>query len=113
MAGVVPITDSRWRDDITLYEEGDEPNAEQAKNRIETEQRRKRSLMEKGQLQHKPLFFEKIDHPQLSQTQHLIKHNEEKPIQYRLITGEKGYWERRKRGDWSDLPYLWGPPDEE
>ena len=63
MRGVIPISDSRWRDDIVRFEEGDEENSETIKNVIEGEQRRKRNLQDKGLLTHKPLFFEKIDHP--------------------------------------------------
>ena len=24
---------------------------------------------------------------------------------------KNGYWERRNRGDWDDIPFLWGPPE--
>lgn len=37
MHGVIPITDSRWRDDIVYFEEGDEDTSENIKNRIEGE----------------------------------------------------------------------------
>ena len=33
-------------------------------------------------------------------------------IQYELLEGGNGYWERRERGDWQDMPNLWGPFDE-
>jgi len=31
------------------------------------------------------------------------------PVFWEMIEGEKGYWARRERGDWSDMPNLWGP----
>ena len=112
MQGVISPTDSRWRDDIAAFEEGDEETSEAAKNRIEGEQRRKRDLMDKGAFTWKPNFFELVDHPYMTADNQPIDTKEEKPHQWRLIQGEKGYWERRKRQDWSDMPYLWGPPEE-
>ena len=43
MNGVVAPTDSRWREDIQLYEEGDVENADRLKVDYEIEQRRKRT----------------------------------------------------------------------
>ena len=41
-----------------------------------------------------------------------LKTGEDIPIQWLFIMGDKnGYWERRERGDWNDMPKLWGPFD--
>lgn len=58
MKGVVAPTDSRWRDDIKYYEEGDADQADKVKFDIEEEQRRKRKLQEAGELKIEPNFFE-------------------------------------------------------
>jgi len=35
-----------------------------------------------------------------------------KPVFYHFKTDyDNGYWERRKRSDWADMPKLWGPFD--
>jgi len=33
--------------------------------------------------------------------------------QWELREDDQGYWERRKRSDWQDMPNLWGPFKEE
>jgi hypothetical protein len=32
-----------------------------------------------------------------------------KPVFWRLKNDEKGYWQRREKGDWKDMPNLYGP----
>ena len=53
-------------------------------------------------------FFEEIDHPYLKEPYA----GEERPKMYRLIQGDRGYWARRERQDWADMPNLWGPYDD-
>ena len=106
MNGVVAPTDSRWREDIQLYEEGDVENADRVKVDYEIEQRRKRTHQESTGEIWKPNFFFEKPHPFLrDQSGEAMK-------QWCLVEGEKGYWERRNRGDWNDLPNLWGPFEE-
>lgn len=47
MKGVVSPADSRWRDDLRHYENGDFDQADSTKIDIEEEQRRKRKVFEK------------------------------------------------------------------
>lgn len=64
MKGVIAPTDSRWRHDMRLYEEGKIDESDQAKFVIEDLQRTQRKRREEGKLPpHKPLFFDEIDHP--------------------------------------------------
>jgi hypothetical protein len=53
------------------------------------------------------MFFREIKHPFV--TNDMISTGDDPPIFFEFIEGEKGYWERRERKDWSDLPNLWGP----
>jgi hypothetical protein len=46
MVGVVSPTDSRFREDLRIYEEGEFDEADRVKFGIEEEQRRKRKLHE-------------------------------------------------------------------
>ena len=110
MKGIVSPTDTRFRGDLRLYEEGEAEEADKVKVDIEEEQRRKRRLQEAGEVW-KPNFFEEVPHPFLKEG-HGLPIGEEHPIMWKLIEGEKGYWERRARGDWSDMPNLWGPFDQ-
>lgn len=82
----LPPTDSRLRPDIKAYEEGNVQKAETLKLKLEQAQRDRRS---KGS-DVKPKFFEKS------------KNNT-----WKLIQGPNGYWERRKRQDWSGITALW------
>lgn len=107
MEGVLPPTDSRFRDDIRIYEEGDAETADKVKCQIEEEQRRKRRLYDKEGRKWQPMFFEEIDHPHLKKGE--LETNEETPKFWRLMQGEKSYWNRRKTGDWKGSPSLWGP----
>ncbi|QLQ80931.1 hypothetical protein HG537_0E02860 [Torulaspora globosa] len=82
----LPPTDSRLRPDIKAYEDGNIQMAETLKLKLEQAQRDRRS---KGS-DVKPKFFEKS------------KNNT-----WKLIQGPNGYWERRKRQDWSGITALW------
>lgn len=82
----LPPTDSRLRPDIKAYENGNIDKAEALKLKLEQSQRERRS---KGS-DVKPKFFEK-----------------NKNGVWKLIQGPNGYWERRKRKDWSGINALW------
>ena len=58
-----------------------------------------------------PKFFKEIDHPFIKKPCEFIQ-NCDKPFCYELIKGQNGYWERRERQDWKDLPNIFGPFDE-
>ena len=107
MKDVIAPTDSRWRQDIRLYEEGDETNADRIKIDYEQEQRRKRAHQETTGEVWKPKFFFERPHPFVKPGDGIK--TEDPPRQWVLVEGEQGYWERRNRGDWSDMPNLWGP----
>jgi len=107
MLGIVAPTDSRFRRDLQLHEEGNFEEAERAKKEIEEEQRRKRKKMKNKVWQ--PNFFKLRDHPYLKNND-MIETHDGKPVFYDIIENEadsKGYWERREKGDWSDMPNLW------
>ena len=108
MEGVVAPTDTRWRDDVRLLEEGDDDGSEQAKVKIEEEQRRTRREMEKNKQVHVPRFFEQINHPHI-RADTKVNHLEKQPCMWIVKEGELGYWERRKNGNWADMPRLYGP----
>ena len=113
MEGIIAPTDSRWRNDLRYFEEDLMEEADNEKVIIEDEQRRKRKIFETNKKEWKPYFFEEVPHPFLRKQNELNILN---PIQYKLIENkgdQKGYWERRQKGDWKDLPNLWGPFDKE
>jgi oxysterol-binding protein-related protein 3/6/7 len=108
MQDMVSPTDSRFRQDLRLYEEGQADSADEAKILIEEEQRRKRAHFEETGEQWEPRFFRKVEHPFLRKGDAMVKTiKEDEPVMWELIEGENGYWERRKRGDWADMPRLW------
>ena len=61
--GPLPPTDSRYRPDMRLYENGDIETASSEKNRLEEKQRETEKKMEKGEIEKwKALWFEKKSH---------------------------------------------------
>lgn len=111
MEGYVAPTDSRWRGDLRFFEEGHLEQADIEKINIEQRQRKMRKLMEDGHIpKFKPNFFRQITHPFVRNDE--LPTGEEQPLIFELVEGDKGYWERRERQDWSDLPNLWGPFDQ-
>jgi len=110
MEGIIAPTDTRFRGDLRLHEEGKTDEAEIEKNEIEQLQRRKRRQMEERKEEHRPHYFEMVRHPFLKDNS-IINTNEKVPVKWQLIQGPKGYWERRERGDWADALQLWGPFD--
>jgi len=103
MQGRVCPTDSRFRKDIRLYEEGHIEQSDAEKVLYETRQRRVRKLTDEGQTQKQGYnFFREVPHPYTTK-------GESREKMYELIEGERGYWARRENGDWDDMPNLWGP----
>ena len=101
MEDTICPTDCRFRNDLRCYEEGRIEESESEKNLIERRQRKTRKQVEDGLIPPlKPRFFvekeNKLVNNDIQQT------NMDPPIYYELITGEKGYWERRKNKDWDD-----------
>ena len=83
MIGTVAPTDSRFRRDLSLHEEGRFDEAEKAKREIEEEQRRKRKKMKKGE-EWKPNFFKLRDHPFLKDNK-IVDTHDGKPQFYDFI----------------------------
>ena len=99
MREVIAPTDSRFRNDQRLFEEGKIDDADKEKSRLEVKQRATRKEKEeKKEEVENPLFFRKVE------TKNMF--TGEMSDQYELIEGEQGYWERRERKDWGDCPDL-------
>jgi hypothetical protein len=54
-----------------------------------------------------------VPHPKIKSNDELNSKEENGPIFYELVEEENGYFERRDRQDWADMPNLWGPWDDE
>lgn len=90
----LPITDSRYRPDQSLFENGKVAEAEEEKNRIEQFQRERRKQFEIQGKSWNPLWFEmkSDEHSTAGQS-----------WQYK-----GGYWEARNSGRWpSEMLQLW------
>lgn len=96
MHGVLSHTDTRFRGDQRLYEEGKTDDADEEKIRLEVKQRKARKLREEACETWTPIFFREAPHQFL-----------DGQIYYEFIQ-ENNYWDRRERKDWSGLPDLWG-----
>lgn len=94
MVGVVAPTDARFRNDMRFWEEGKEDAADEEKIRLEVKQRKARKLRADANVEWKPRYFERAEHPYYKEAVH-----------YRLLGDE--YWQRRLARDWSGLPDLW------
>lgn len=88
----LPITDSRFRPDIKTYENGDVSTAERLKLEVEQKQRDRRKILSDANQIHKPTFFQKVGDDEMD---------------YEIIKGANGYWERRKIQNWDGLTQLW------
>lgn len=84
--GQIPITDSRMRPDLRLYEKGHVDEAEKLKLELEQEQRVRRQESKDVQ----PQYFKRLSEKQ-----------------WVFIQGPQSYWERRRRHDWEGLVPLW------
>ena len=85
----LPPTDSRFRPDQRLVEEGDYIKSQQEKTRIEQKQRAKRKEMEEKHLKHKPLYFDEIYNSDI------------KCLEYHF---NYQYWKDKENNDWSKCP---------
>lgn len=88
-------TDSRLRPDMKVYEQGNIPEAEELKNQLEERQRERRKELEESGKEHVPKFFKHTGGTSPDSGEWVY------------ITGEKSYWNRRKKQDWDDLVRLW------
>jgi hypothetical protein len=93
--GKLAPTDSRLRPDLIAYEKGDVESAEALKQKLEEDQRTRRKEVEESGGKHEPLFFTHVGGTTPDSGEWVVK------------TGPKSYWNRRKNGDWDDLPQLW------
>ncbi|SCV05034.1 LANO_0G17040g1_1 [Lachancea nothofagi CBS 11611] len=82
----IPVTDSRLRPDLRFYEDGKIEEAGQLKLELEQQQRTRR--LDSNDV--KPQYF------------HRVSDNH-----WELIRGPDSYWEKRKRGDWTNVVPLW------
>ncbi|ODV86705.1 hypothetical protein CANARDRAFT_196112 [[Candida] arabinofermentans NRRL YB-2248] len=85
-------TDSRWRPDQREYENGNLDEAEKLKVVLEEEQRKRRKDSDGKPAVHTPAFFKKVGEGELD---------------WEYVSGEKGYWARRKQNNWDGLLKLW------
>ncbi|KAJ0055149.1 hypothetical protein NL108_011183 [Boleophthalmus pectinirostris] len=86
---LLPPTDTRFRPDQRLLEEGNTEGAEEQKQRIEQLQRERRKVLQDNNMMHQPRFFKK------SRNDTWISNN--------------SYWEQRRDPGFSkiDFPVLW------
>ena len=111
MNGIIAPTDSRYREDLRLMENGSIEESDEIRDQIEELSRRQYKYREENRIKWRCKFFEKEPHPHLKNN-NVINTLEFKPVFYHFKTDyDNGYWERRKRSDWSDMPKLWGPFD--
>ena len=66
MNGTLAPTDSRFRNDMRLFEEGKLDEADQEKIRLEVKQRKLRKDREEANITWKPQFFNEVNHPHVS-----------------------------------------------
>ncbi|KAG7843011.1 hypothetical protein KL942_000107 [Ogataea angusta] len=85
-------TDSRLRPDQREYENGAVDEAEELKQHLEEEQRKRRKNPDGTDAVHVPAFFQKAG---------------DGDYDWSFIEGENSYWNRRKRNDWDGLVKLW------
>ncbi|XP_037330308.1 oxysterol-binding protein-related protein 3-like isoform X2 [Pungitius pungitius] len=86
---LLPPTDTRFRPDQRLLEEGNAEGAEEQKQRIERLQRERRKVLQDNNMTHQPRFFKKSDND--------------------TWVSNNSYWERRRDPGFSqmDFPLLW------
>jgi hypothetical protein len=91
MIGTVAPTDSRWRKDQRLYEEGKIDEADIEKTVLEEEQWNRRNKAEMGKIpEYEARYFKKVAHPFVDNKN--LDSKEMIPVKYDLIDDEKGYW---------------------
>uniref|UniRef100_A0AAQ4R6N9 Oxysterol-binding protein n=1 Tax=Gasterosteus aculeatus aculeatus TaxID=481459 RepID=A0AAQ4R6N9_GASAC len=86
---LLPPTDTRFRPDQRLLEEGNTEGAEEQKQRIERLQRERRKVLQDNNMTHQPRFFKKSDND--------------------TWVSNNAYWELRRDPGFSqiDFPLLW------
>ncbi|CAG5890434.1 unnamed protein product [Menidia menidia] len=89
LKSLLPATDTRFRPDQRLLEEGNVDGAEEQKQRIEQLQRERRKVLQENNMSHQPRFFKK------SKDDTWVSNNT--------------YWELRREPGFSkfDFPILW------
>lgn len=90
--GRIPASDTRFRPDQRMVEEGQLDDAEEEKLRLEEGQRQRRKEMEESGEQWVPRWFVKV--------------REYADEELWKIQTEDGYWEQRAKGDWKGVPEL-------
>jgi hypothetical protein len=87
----LPISDSRFRPDIQIYENGDLEKTEEVKKKLEEKQRVKFKDLEDKKEEYKPKYFKK-------------EKNELSNDEVYVYCGD--YFEERKKGDFGEMPNL-------
>ncbi len=93
MKGAIAPTDTRFRGDQRLFEEGEVDAADEEKVRLEVKQRKARKIRQDQGQSWKTNFFREVPHPKV-----------EGEVCYEMF---ENYWARRERKEWSGLPDLW------
>lgn len=95
-SGYLPSTDSRFRGDMRLFEEGKMDEADVEKIRLEQKQRANRKVFEAKKQDWQPVFFDILEeeNPFTKKMERVFKQK----------TGQDNYWSRRQRKEWSGLP---------
>ncbi|CAN6616081.1 oxysterol-binding protein homolog 3 [Trichomonascus vanleenenianus] len=88
--GTMAPTDSRYREDQRMYEDGNIDGAEKRKQELEQLQRDRREQMQQQSVEWSPLYFDKVGE-----------------LRYVPKQGRENYWVRRANNDWSGLINLW------
>ncbi|KAG0037630.1 Oxysterol-binding protein- protein 3 [Podila clonocystis] len=91
----LPKTDTRFRPDQSLFEQGRVEEADREKLRVEQKQRELRKAMESKGQPWEVRWFEKVADPQTEDP-------EGKTWRYK-----GGYWETRETGEWNEKVTLW------
>lgn len=91
--GRIPASDTRFRPDQRMVEEGKLDDAEEEKLRLEEGQRQRRKEMEESGEQWVPRWFVKV------------REYADEEV-WKIRTGDDGYWEQRAKGEWKGVPEL-------
>ncbi|KAG0337494.1 hypothetical protein BG004_007624 [Podila humilis] len=91
----LPKTDTRFRPDQSLFEQGRVEEADREKLRVEQKQRELRKTMESKGEPWEVRWFEKVSDPQTEDP-------EGKTWRYK-----GGYWEAREANEWNEKVFLW------
>lgn len=103
LARKLPPTDSRFRTDQRMLENGQLKQANNEKQRLEEKQRRRRKRYEEESFDYKPRYFIKVDSDDKIE-------EEEGCIEYKSLNN---YWTLRSEQNWEGLPDIFGPDSPE